>query len=306
MKNRSIIAFLMMACLLAVLLCGCSQGSLVGNTELAEEMTRTFIDNVLTKKYDEAFALIKNAGSREAFKKVTDYMDAELEGVSSYELKVISWNSTLNDGVTKTTVSFEMKTDTGKKFEVSTVLMSNIEGMAGFHIKPVPKITDTVSLFKIPLIILSVVVVVFQMWMLVDCIRNKTKLKILWIIMIVFSIRLSLTLGADGLNFMPSIFLGLSLSGVAVTGATFTAQITLPIGAIVYLIMRKKLHTPIAPPPAPEQTVTNTYGGYYSPVNVGQQTEQPKGAEQVTTDETSEEASAESGTEDVTEENKPE
>lgn len=301
-KIKSLVALLMIACLSAILLCGCSK-SLVGNTDLAKEQTTSFIDNVLAKKYDDAYALIDNAGSREAFKTVTDYMDSELEGVSSYELKVISWNTTLKDGITTTTVGFEMKTDTGKRFEVSTVLMSNIEGIAGFHIKPVPEIVDTVSVLKIPLIIISVAVVAFQVWMLVDCIRNKTKLKILWIIIILISIRLSLSLGAGELNFMPSIFLGLSLSGVAVTGATFSVQVTMPIGAIIYLIMRKKLHTPVAPPTAPEQTVTDTYSGYYSPVNVGQQTDN---ADQAATDKPSEEVSAEISTEEANGETKPE
>ena len=101
----------------------------------------------------------------------------------------------------------------------------------------------------------------------------------------------------------PNISLWLGTWSVATTGSAVTLSVRLPVGAIIYLIMRKKLRAPVAPPPVTEQTVTDTYSGYYSPANVGQQTE---GAKQTTTDQPSEEAGAESSSEGVNEENKSE
>jgi hypothetical protein len=102
---------------------------------------------------------------------------------------------------------------------------------------------ETITPFNIALIILSIFEIAFSVWMLVDCIKRKVAKKPLWILLILFGIKLSLTITPERFNFNWSFGLFLQISGVYgdIYQNLITASLLLPIGAVVYFIVRKHI-----------------------------------------------------------------
>ena len=174
-----------------------------------------------------------------------------LEGVSSYELKQTGWHFHTENGVTRTTMTYRMKCDNGRVLLVEGVEVTGVENLAGFGLQmPEEQAGSAVLLpIRIVFIAISTAVTAFCVWMIVDCARRRMKRKALWIIFILVNVMFVLTVDG-GIHFRTTFGLILARSSLYLDSITkaFQLSFAVPIGAIIYFILRHSLSLPTDPP----------------------------------------------------------
>ena len=81
----------------------------------------------------------------------------------------------------------------------------------------------------------------FTIWMFVDCLRCKMKYKFVWAILTVFGIALNLTVGETfSFSFHIGLFVQMSTVQVDPGLVAVVTKLVIPVGAILYLCLRKK------------------------------------------------------------------
>lgn len=98
------------------------------------------------------------------------------------------------------------------------------------------------SPFQIIVLLLGFVGVGFAVWMLVDCVKKNVKKKVLWILVIIFGqLITSIAVYNGDFNIQWNIGLILAVSTLSMSENVLVLRFSLPLGAIVYSILRKKL-----------------------------------------------------------------
>ena len=242
-------AALVLACLFVLFaFCACDR-SPEGNRELFDE----FLSSAMDDNYDAAYALIKEAVSDAEFKNYWRAMQYVVGGASTYTVKQTGFQLNSKNGVTVCYTYYKVSFDNGRTAVFRLVTHSEYEGIAGIHCS---EVTDfladtkrTVTLGTIATVILSALSIGFAVWMIVDCVRRKLKRKVLWIILILFSIGLKLTLGEElGILFKFGFFSHYSSIVADPFAKSIVISIFAPVGAIIYFFLRKK-HTVVPEPP---------------------------------------------------------
>lgn len=247
MKRIGFLRFtcLVILCALTVLtLVSClSADKKVGNhTELSNE----FITNVINDDYDDAYAMVEATVIDAEFREYWNQMQYVVDGAENYEIEQIGWNVNTTNGVTTSTTAHQVYFDNGKTILFRVTTQEGIEGIAGIYFSDATEFLNDTETFvpttRIVLIVYSVLAIAFCIWMLVDCIRRKIKRKPLWIILILVGISFTVTVGeTSAFKFM----IGLMLQGSSVVAdpsiLSVVIKLVVPVGAIVYLCLRKKL-----------------------------------------------------------------
>ncbi|MBQ8498108.1 MAG: hypothetical protein IJ489_11740 [Clostridia bacterium] len=234
--------------LLASLMLFSSCSDLATENEAAREMTETFIDATLANDLETAYAVMTPGTDKESFSQVFPKIASLFQGAESYTLKQTAWHTNINNGVKTTTFTYSMETDEEKTFIVQSSLTEGYEGLYWINFNDTEWVTNKAESFSplnIALIIYSVASIAFCVWMLVDCIRRKITKKPLWIILNLIGINLALTISPERMNFNWSIGLFLKISGVTpnIYQNLLTISVLLPVGAIIYFFIRKRIAT---------------------------------------------------------------
>ena len=215
----------------------------VGNhTELADQ----FVTHVINGDYNSAYGMVSASAGESEFREYWEMIRTVADGSKSYKMEQIGWNINSTNGVTTNTTAHQVYLDNGKTVLLRVVTQENVEGIAGIHFSDVTDFlqrTDrVVPVVNIVLIVVSVLTYAFAGWMLVDCIRRKIKYKAVWIILILACVSFTLTIGDQGgFNFMVGLILQRN-SIVADPGLrSVVTKIVGPVGALVYLFVRKKI-----------------------------------------------------------------
>ena len=242
MKRKLILAICAILSLL-VLFCGCTVKE---DSEESRTLCETMLDHIIQNDYEAAFSMVSNVGSEEDFAYLWNEMRSVLQNSKSYELKQKSWYQRWTNGVTTTEVLFEVVTDDGKVCQFTIYTTDQIEGIAGLHFLDSTAFiqkTEFLSVVNIFLLVFSLICMAFSIWMLIDCLKRRLQRKILWALLTILHVGFSLTMGASAFNFKFRISLLNGISTIAANHSTLAIAITafLPIGAIVYFFMRKRL-----------------------------------------------------------------
>lgn len=240
-KRRPIV----LLCLLLVflfLLGSCSVGE---DSSEGRALCEEFLDHIVENDRDSAYDMCKNIASEEEFNKLWEYVRAVFKESKSYELKQMRWDKNTKNGVTSTTLTFEATTDDGKMCMIYIVTMPEVEGISGIHFTDVTEFvekTKGIEAANVILRLVSLAVFGFVIWMFVDCMKRSIKKKVLWAIIICAGFAVSVTFGASiGLDFRLTIPFALSGIGANLSTLTTTITLALPLGAIIYFFVRKKL-----------------------------------------------------------------
>lgn len=269
MTKKSLIRFsLLLVCLLTLLsVCGCTADMDVGqNTELS----RQFMDCIIADDYDMAYSMVKETVSDSDFRSYWVGIQSAVEGAASYEMEQIGWHINRSNGLTTRTTAYQVYTDTQRVILLRTVTRDDIRGIAGIHFSDVTDFIHTtdgyIPTVRVVLWVVSGIVIAFTIWMLVDCLRRKIKYKALWAVIIFFGMVLSITLGETS-NFSFAVGLFFQTASIDADPALLAVvtKVTVPLGAILYLCLRKKFMLPQsseAPgvptdPPVAEATPSN-------------------------------------------------
>ena len=245
MKHTTARLFILV--LITCLFCGCltACGGLAEGSDKNRELCEQMIECIRNDDSDGAYELVKNVATRKEVNEVFPEWQAALSGVDEYELTAKGWHYSTSGGVRVATINYLLTNDSGRTVAIQLATVSNIDGIGGFSLKDNTEFvskTSSIPTFDIILIVISLIALVFMIVMIVDCARHKMRVKWLWIIIILAGIGVNLTLGAGGVNFGFNIML-LPLSRIQADPilAAISARFSLPVGAIIYAAVRKRL-----------------------------------------------------------------
>ncbi len=268
MKNLKKIFSLFFALLLCLLLASCELETEQGNEIKAQ--CQIFLDAAISEDAASARKVLAEEMDDDSFAKTFPIICEYINGVKTYTLTQTGFNSGIDNGFSYYEAIFTMKTNVGN-FELRAMEVEGYEGLYNFNITSEedldPSYTGTITsikdsnVFQILILIFSAACIAFTIFALVDCCKHKMKYKPLWIIIILCGVvAFTITFNDTDVNFkakVAAILFSYSYLQIYETGA-FIFNLSLPVGALVYFILRKKLYASASvkdeEQPLPEET----------------------------------------------------
>ena len=261
MKKRKILT--LTAVVLAVVLCfaGCSE--IYQRAENAEihQQTRAMLDAVIANDLDAAYAMVSDVFAMEDFQPNFEVLAELVSGTEGYELEMLSYytySSLVNGNRTQTVQSvYEMTTET-ERFIVEVVIDSYL-GMTTFRMARYEETDyyytgllghmEDADIVQWGLLLSNVVAISLTVIALVDCCRHSVKKKSLWITVLILgfmTVSVKTAASTFGLHFSFGWLLNYAAL-VRYGGGTTILRILVPVGAVAYLIARRKILKKDAP-----------------------------------------------------------
>ena len=209
------------------------------------KLSDQFMDHVIADDYDSAYSLVKATVTDPDFRDYWETIRSVAEGAETYTKLPVQGNATRSGGVTTITTAYQVNLDNGRTVLLRVVTQDGIEGIAGIHFSDITEFihtTDTyVPVLQAIVLVFSLLCMAFTIWMFVDCLRRKMKYKHVWALLTVFGIALNLTVG-ETFSFTFNIGLFVQMSTVQVDPGlvAVVTKLVIPVGAILYLCLRKK------------------------------------------------------------------
>jgi len=240
--------------LIAVLLltfAGCSEMKINDVPEIREYVD-VLLNGLLSDDEDAAYCAVYKDVSPESFSEAFVQMQALLAGAEGYTLTPIGYNIRNHSGETTRQLIYQMETPEGN-FVVAAVTVDTCEGLVSFQIAPEEETTlnYTGTLGHMQgarpaqwiVLFLGVLTWAFVIWMVIDCSKRKIRRKALVLVLIILgSIILDLSINDSGIKQTFRVGLYLRLSSLILYGdGSVGLGILIPVGAIVYFFMRKRL-----------------------------------------------------------------
>ncbi len=258
----------MIVLVLILLLSGCKAFVGAFENEELRGHTDVMLNAILMNDADAGYSLVKDVCNRSDFDPAFKEMCKMLDGVKSYELKLLSIyqkSSYVNGESLKTIDSvYEMNTD-GARYVVSVQMSSKAEKLYFFNLAPYEQtnlyytgvITNMkgASILQWGFLLSNLLVIALTVFALIDCCRHKIKLKPLWIVIILlgaFSIGATISATSFHINFGLIWFTAYS-AFVRYGGGQVLLRFVIPWGAPLYFILRHWL----IKKPEPEAVVRN-------------------------------------------------
>ena len=232
-----------------IVICTISVFASCGDTEKNDQvksLTEQFVNAVVADDADAAFSLMTPGVDKTEFDTFFVNVRGYFEGAKDYELTQTGWNTRISNGVSSYMVTFTVNTDNGAEIEVETTVVEGYENIYNIHFTPIKRADSalpTLFPFQMGALVLSLAATAFCIWMIVDCAKRKIKKKALWIILILVGVSVGLSVG-QGIHF--NWLVGLAIGGSSVTsgGGLVSFKVMIPVGAIIYFILRKKMTSP--------------------------------------------------------------
>ena len=269
--KRSIKAFCLLGIvLISVLFCGAVNEENYYEDHMS--LCRAMIDAVVADDRAAAQATVIPKISEQEFDQVYRGLRSLWSKMEKYAIVAEEQGHFTENGVTYYKTVFKVTSEDGAVYLVSCVTEPGGKQLAGFHatLSDLSEAAEEVPfLLQALFLLLTLACVAFSVWMTVDCARRKIKLKWLWILLCWLSAGFTLTFAASnvglyfrfGLVFLPSM--------ATLRSGIFALQLYLPVGAIIYFFMRKKLSAK-----AEQETVA-----YYAQPNFDFTVEEPQNVE---------------------------
>ena len=242
--KRKIGALICALLILALTFCGCDI-DIKEDVKTQKQLCEKMIDRVIENDAEGAYALVSDVGTKEEFLPVWEEMRGALKESKSYEIKATGWKTNINNGNEITQVTLEVTTDDGKtcQFTVTTLGDGSVAGLHFLDSTDFIESTSYVPAVKIVLMLISLAFAAFSVWMFVDAIRRRMKRKVWWVLLTLVHAGITLVTGPSQFNIKFNVKLVFGLSDVAVYNSSLAVAIGIfiPVGAIIYFFMRKKL-----------------------------------------------------------------
>jgi len=207
------------------------------------------LDALIESDQNTVYRLLEKSGSKTQIDSFYENAKITFGNISSYTLRQVGWNAAWNNGVSTYSASFQMtaqtKSDEDARIFLVETTMDKEGDLIGFYISEdesgATKSSSSVITWQIVLTVVSLSSIAFCIVMIVDCSKRKIKHKWLWILLILLSLSLTLTVQSQNVSFR--FFLGLFFNFSTLTASTnvLSVKIIVPIGAIIYLFLRKRI-----------------------------------------------------------------
>ena len=235
---------LFLCALILMTLASCAADMEVGNNT---QMANQFMDHVMADDYAAAYDMVKVNVANADFQAYWVGIQQTVAEAESYEMEQIGWQINKSNGETYYTTAYQVYPDNGRTVLLRVVTMEGTEGIAGIHFSDVTAFmekADTLTpVVGVILLVFSLLMLAFVIWMFVDCLRRKMKTvhKVLWAFLIFGGIALTVTVGqTSGFNFQ----IGLMFQTSSITAdpglQAFVTKLVIPLGAILYCCLRKR------------------------------------------------------------------
>ena len=210
-----------------------------GSAEL-KDATVVVLDALDAGDVNAAYACFADVVTKQEFANFAKQVAPYFEG-DGYELKQTYIGFVTQNGVTEKKAEFLMTNEQGS-FAIITCIRTDMEGIVAFHISPYTVREPVFSPISVIVGILSFLEIGFVAVLLVDCCRRKMKNKTLMLLLILFgTLSLVLEIG-NNVNLQCNYLSWFGYTSFkAYQDGAFKLRILIPIGAIVYLFMRKRL-----------------------------------------------------------------
>ena len=212
--------------------------------------TEKLLDAMIADDYAAAWDAVYEEIDEAAFRGMYVDLQPHLAEIEQYELVPSNINTTVKNGVSTVSVRY-MLTAGDLRLFVDVARTEGYEGLTSFYLSEYVPVTATGTLGNMQganaaqwiFLIAGLLELVFAVCVFVDCCRHKMVRKWLWLLLIglgylVFS--LVATPEQFRLGFNVGAFLSYT-SLIRYSTGGFTARIMIPVGAVIYLIMRKSL-----------------------------------------------------------------
>lgn len=211
------------------------------NKDHAEKMTRQVIDGIIANDFEAVYSIFKEHISVSDFRVGYDQIIDHFDGIKSYELEQIGWHVYSQNGITTYSVTFRMTCDNNEILLIESTFLKGNNEFYSFNVAPSAPATETdIIPLQFIFILGSIYIFGFTVWAFIDCMIRKIEKKALWIIIILLGFSLTLTVGqSTGINFSLALIFPLSI--IQSDGFSTSMTFALPIGAIIYLIVCRKL-----------------------------------------------------------------
>ena len=264
-KNLLRLATLLMAVFLLFSFTACDNANLPGEDTEVREMTENMLDAILANDAAAAYALFPSLTQAE-FDSFFPGAHEYFKGVESYTLTMTGVHVNIRNGTKQYTAVYLMETN-AQSYEITVSTVEGVKGFYGFHIisekDSTVRFTGTLTTMKGAniaqwgLLVVGMATYAFVIWALVDCIRRKLRQKWAFILLILLgSVAILFTVQDTGINFNFNFFNLLSYTALMIyqnPAGALQLRIFIPLGAIFYLIFRKKWTLPENPSVYPVQ-----------------------------------------------------
>lgn len=234
------------ACIMLCVLLLTATGCRAFDNEEVRARTEAMLTAILADDVDAAYACMAPSIERAPFDEGYEQVHTLIGGVETYELKAIYLQVSVNNGVKTTQVTYQLLTEE-TAYEIQAMIDERYAGLISFYVTPSSNAAGAsiVGQHPLQLVFLAVAAVetAFVVWMTVDCARRRTKNKVLWLLIILFGmLSVTFTIAGGSMNMGANFGFLLSFTSLSMNGGYYAgARILLPIGAVVYAILRKRL-----------------------------------------------------------------
>ena len=241
LKKTSLILLL---CLCALLLFSACQGA-KPDLDQKQADVAVLMDSVIANDKNAAVALMEHVpiASQVQLDAFWNELLRIYDGASTYKIKFISWNTTYSftDQSSLTTVVYQAKADT-KACAEFTLTYDGEDLLRGINVTDVTERSSPVIIIVRVLLILGFAAsLALCIWMTVDCIKRPIRFKVLWIILIWVSVILQVSMIGTSFRFNFSFTVIPTWGSLQATVSSFLLRIPVPVGALIYLAVRKKI-----------------------------------------------------------------
>lgn len=251
---RGLAALLMLAALLFSVT-ACSTPEAPEEDLNVRQMAEQMLDALIAGDADTARALMKDSCNDQEFAQFYNTFRANFGSLKSYTLTLLHANVIEKDGVRRYTAVYRMETNEKKAYDITVSTSSHMEGLYGFHLtnasQNVAVYTGTLttlegsSPLQIILLVVGLATYAFVIWALVDCCRHRIRQKWLYVILIVLgSVAVLWTIQPNSFKINFNFLNLLSYTALMIyqnPADTFQLRLFVPVGAIVYTCLRRKL-----------------------------------------------------------------
>ena len=242
-----------------MLLAGCDQASMMKKMTPpeAESAAKGYIDLLRQNRFEEIEkdldSSIKTTDIRNTLIKMAQMIPAQKpESIKVVGSHVNVFHGPKEPETTTTNITLEYQfQDKWLLTNVATQKKDGVSTVVGFNVNPIPDSLENINKFRLvgksPLqysvLVLAIIIPLFTMCALVQCIRTKIeKKKWLWVLFILFGLAkfsVDWTTGQWGLN--PLSFQLLGAGAFAPAYCSWVISISLPLGAVIFMLKRKGL-----------------------------------------------------------------
>ena len=257
-NTKRIVALLALLLIPLLFMTSCTVST--DDSERIHALTVKMINAIKTGDSETAFELVQSACTQEEFDEKYVTLEPIFLDISSYELRCISVSTEEAEGKKYEYAQYILLSDE-KTLELQVTMDQETQMLYGFrsssdnpeaktYITTSGTITtlDKTSGWQWVLLAVSLLEIAFVIWMAIDCMLHKVESKFLWMSLILlgmFTLSFSYGDGSFSFNFGISFILEYT-SLVGHVKDLVTLRVMVPAGAVVYLFMRKKLHSTAA------------------------------------------------------------